>query len=177
MPLEANDNSVLLRCDKAIECRLTLPAIAGIDTSVPIPITRYDIVEGGAKRVIAAPEVMPESGWWHQPEEPGRGYFVETQADGNGSYQSVIAYLTFKDAGEPRWVVSQNDMAVRDGAAFGTGRILECGGLTLGTDPGHRPDCVPVSSGAMSFAFGSPAAGTMSFDDLGQRIPIQRRAY
>ena len=64
-----------------------------------VPIERMNIVPNGLSST-AAPS-QPESGWWWNAEENGRGYFIEWQ---NG-YADLAAYM-YDDAGNPVWYIS-----------------------------------------------------------------------
>ncbi len=64
-----------------------------------IPIERFNIVTGG---LAAQPQVnQPESGWWWNAAEDGRGFFIEWQ---NG-WADLAGYM-YDDAGNPIWYIS-----------------------------------------------------------------------
>ncbi len=64
-----------------------------------IPIERFNIVPGG---LAAAPQAnQPESGWWWNAAEDGRGFFIEWQ---NGSVD--LAGYMYDDAGNPIWYIT-----------------------------------------------------------------------
>ena len=64
-----------------------------------VPIERMNLVPGG----LAAPAQanVPESGWWWNPQESGRGFFIEWQ---NG-YADLAGYM-YDEAGNPIWYIS-----------------------------------------------------------------------
>ena len=64
-----------------------------------VPIERMGIVPNGLA-ATAAPN-QPESGWWWNAEENGRGYFIEWQ---NG-YADLASYM-YDDAGNAIWYIS-----------------------------------------------------------------------
>ena len=67
-----------------------------------VPIERFNIVPNG---LAAAPkENQPESGWWWNPEESGRGFFMEWQ---NGTID-LAAYM-YDDQGNPVWYLGVYD--------------------------------------------------------------------
>jgi alpha-tubulin suppressor-like RCC1 family protein len=64
-----------------------------------VPIERMNIVPRG---LDAAPRPnQPENGWWWNPEESGRGFFIEWQ-DGSAD----LAGYMYDEAGQPVWYLS-----------------------------------------------------------------------
>jgi len=64
-----------------------------------VAIERFAFTPGG---LTAAPRTgQPESGWWWNPEESGRGFFMEWQGD-----SADIAGYMYDDAGNPVWYLS-----------------------------------------------------------------------
>ena len=64
-----------------------------------IPIERQPFIPGS----LAAPPLanQPESGWWWNPQESGRGFFIEWQQD-----RADIAGYMYDDQGNPIWYIS-----------------------------------------------------------------------
>ena len=85
------------------------------------PIQRFDIVPGGSS--TAQPATNPETGWWWNPGESGRGFAVEVQ---NGTL--FLAGYMYDNSGNPTWYVSTGPMA--NGSYQGEWQQFE-GGLTL----------------------------------------------
>lgn len=130
-----------------------------------IPIQRYDIVSGGA---TAGPATgMPETGWWWNPNESGRGFFLEVQAS-----TMYLAMFLYDDRGEPIWYSSQN--AMTSTSAF-QGTLTEyANGQTLtGT---YRAPTAAASRGTITINFSSRTTGTMTLPN-GTSIPIQRYTF
>jgi alpha-tubulin suppressor-like RCC1 family protein len=64
-----------------------------------VPIERMNLVPGG---LAAAPQAnVPESGWWWNPLESGRGFFIEWQK----GFADLAGYM-YDDAGNPVWFIS-----------------------------------------------------------------------
>jgi len=63
------------------------------------PIERFNIVPNGATMNSTTSE--PESGWWWNPEESGRGYFLEWQGG-----QLFMAGYMYDDENNPIWYLS-----------------------------------------------------------------------
>lgn len=64
-----------------------------------VPIERFDIVPGG--RAAPTAPTQPEAGWWWNPDEDGRGFFIEWQ---NGS--ADLAGYMYDAAGNPVWYLT-----------------------------------------------------------------------
>jgi hypothetical protein len=64
-----------------------------------IPIERMNFIPGS----LAAPPLanQPENGWWWNPQESGRGFFIEWQQD-----RADIAGYMYDDQGNPIWYIS-----------------------------------------------------------------------
>ena len=64
-------------------------------------IERFNIVDKGA--LLPAEPMQPESGWWWNPNESGRGFFLEWQGR-----QLLMAGYMYEASGEPVWYISQD---------------------------------------------------------------------
>ena len=64
-----------------------------------VPIERFNIVPNGLK--LPAQVNQPETGWWWNPQEDGRGFFMEWQ----GGSADLAGYM-YDDAGNPVWYIS-----------------------------------------------------------------------
>jgi len=64
-----------------------------------VPIERQNFLPGS----LAAPPLanQPESGWWWNPDESGRGFFIEWQKD-----RADIAGYMYDDTGKPTWYIA-----------------------------------------------------------------------
>jgi hypothetical protein len=64
-----------------------------------VPIERQNLVPGGLE---APPQPnVPETGWWWNPNESGRGFFIEWQK----GYADIAGYM-YDDAGNPTWYIA-----------------------------------------------------------------------
>jgi len=112
--------------------------------------------------VAAAPQV----GWWWNPDESGRGYFIESH---DGIF-FMGAYF-YSDDGRARWLVAGGDNA--DPYNY-SGRLLAVSnGQTL-YGPYVAPSA-PVDSGAVTVTFSDDTHGTIVWP--GGRIPIVREMF
>jgi hypothetical protein len=66
-----------------------------------VAIERFNIVANGS--TLAARTNQPESGWWWNPAESGRGFFLEWQ----GGELFMAGYM-YDSAGNPIWYLSSN---------------------------------------------------------------------
>ena len=64
-----------------------------------VPIQRFEFATNGL--TAPAQPNQPESGWWWNPNESGRGFFIEWQ---NG-YADVAGYM-YDDSGNPVWYIA-----------------------------------------------------------------------
>ncbi|MEP7068851.1 MAG: hypothetical protein ABI789_06405 [Usitatibacter sp.] len=64
-----------------------------------VPIERMNLVPGGLAAVPAGNQ--PETGWWWNPDENGRGFFIEWQK----GYADLAGYM-YDDAGKPVWYIA-----------------------------------------------------------------------
>jgi hypothetical protein len=109
----------------------------------------------------------PQTGWWWNSAEGGRGYSIETQ----GNRLFMAAYL-YDASGRASWLVASGPTSL-DGSLF-NGDLFSCsGGQSLaGAYPGF-PNC--ASAGAITLAFNDATHGTMVWP--GGTIPIERLPF
>lgn len=130
--------------------------------------------DGGAQQAIAlerfafgglAPSAVQfASGWWWNPAEPGRGYFIEAQGS-----QLFAASFMYRDDGQPVWYAQQGALATPTGYAFGLREYR--GGQTL--FGGWRANTQVAAPGTLTLSTGSAASGTLAFPG-GRTVPVQR---
>ena len=98
-----------------------------------VPIERFDVVPNGLSLPPAAN--TPESGWWWNPDESGRGFFLEWQ----GGVLDVAGYM-YDDAGNPVWYIAVGSMGGPTGTRFSNTWLSYGGGQTLtgAWQPNHQ---------------------------------------
>lgn len=108
----------------------------------------------------------PQVGWWWNPAESGRGFFIESQ----GGIFYMAAYV-YADDGRARWLVAGGPNA--DPNHF-SGRLSEYGnGQTLfGT---YAAPSAPVDVGAITVDFSDDTHGTLTWP--GGVVPIEREIF
>ncbi|QJR14342.1 RCC1 domain-containing protein [Usitatibacter palustris] len=120
------------------------------------PIERFNIVPGGLTSPSQAD--VPESGWWWNAAESGRGFFIEWQ---NGS--ATMAGYMYNEAGQPIWYITVS--ATPDPLRY-SGTWLEFTNAAV-TNPNVGPATIQ---------FTSPTTATMTLPG-GRTIPLTRYAF
>jgi len=108
----------------------------------------------------------PDNGWWWNPAENGRGFFLEWQGD-----QLFVAGYFYADDGRPTWMFSGGAMS---GPQAYSGTLYSVsGGQTL---MGNYVAPATFSNvGVLSLDFTHQDAGTLTWP--GGAIPIQRHVF
>ena len=158
-PAFANAGTVTLAFSDATHGTISWPG--GIQS-----IERLPFVPNG----LAAPPQsgVPEAGWWWNPAESGRGFFVEWQ---NGWFH--IAGYMYDEAGRPTWYLSAypspDPMRVSGNWwLFGNGQA-----------PGqpYRPATrLNDNVGSLDIQFTNSTTGTLTLPD-GRRVPFVRMPF
>ena len=124
------------------------------------------LVAGALAMQSGVAHSAPEVGWWWNPNESGRGFFVESQ---NG-----IVYLAgyfYESDGRATWLVSGGQNG--DPYSF-DGRLLKYrSGQTL--FGAYQAPAAPADMGAVSLHFSDDTHGAITWP--GGTIPIQRQRF
>ncbi len=130
-----------------------------------IGISRYDAVTGGVTR--GAPADAPETGWWWNEAESGRGFFMETQ----GATMFLSAYM-YGASGQANWYVAANAMTT---PRVFQGALTEfSGGQTL--TGAYQAPTGSVSRGTVTITFSSRTAAVMTLPN-GTQVPLTRFTF
>lgn len=128
-----------------------------------IPIERYNIVANGVAAPIGVSQ--PESGWWWNESEGGRGWAIEIQAG-----TAFIAGFMYDTNGNPIWYLTQNPVS---GTTTYQGTWVQYGnGQTL-TGSFHSANVTNANVGAITIQFDSTTTATLRLPD-GRMLPIKR---
>ncbi len=133
-------------------------------------VTRMEFIPNG---LTAAPQAnQPESGWWWNKDEPGRGYFIEWQS----GYASVTGYM-YDDAGKPIWYQSMlptTDPRVFNGtfSIFGNGYPVTQMGSSINRKMARLTD----NFQPLSIRFSDASNGVMTLPG-GRNIAITRLRF
>ena len=91
-----------------------------------VPLQRFNIVPNGLGMQPVGGQ--PESGWWWNENEPGRGFFLEFQ----GGWLDIAGYM-YDDNGNPVWYLTVGQLGGSPAARNFTGTWWSYGnGMTLG---------------------------------------------
>ncbi|MCU6432729.1 hypothetical protein LPB67_02920 [Undibacterium sp. Jales W-56] len=129
-----------------------------------IPIERFDIVPSGASSV--SPAGSPETGWWWNASEGGRGFSVEIQ---NGTM--FLAGYMYDSGGNPIWYASGPTAMVNQYNYQGKWQQYGNGQTLTGL---YKPaSVVNGNAGSVSLTFNSPTTATLILPN-GVSIPLSR---
>jgi hypothetical protein len=113
--------------------------------------------------VHSAFAVTPESGWWWNPNEPGRGFNIEAQ-----KRTLFIATYVYDQKGNPLWYTGSGELD--ENSTLTTELLLSEGGPCIGC-----PYQAPTTTEAgipITLAFTSRGEGTVLWE--GETVPIER---
>lgn len=88
---------------------LSFTTTSATDASIILPgaqslaLKRYEFVGSGA--TIGRPSGAPETGWWWNANEPGRGYFIEVQGN-----QLFMLLMMYESDGTSRWYTATGSL-------------------------------------------------------------------
>ncbi|HET7845681.1 MAG TPA: cytochrome c [Xanthomonadales bacterium] len=121
-----------------------------------------------ANSVVAPPQAgAPQSGWWWNAAESGRGFALEFQGD------AVFgAGFLYADDGDPTWYVVSGRMATP--TRYAGDWIAFTDGQAMGAP--YRPPLRAPDPGAVVLEFGDATHGTLVLPD-GRRVPLVRFAF
>ncbi|MBZ0104739.1 MAG: S8 family peptidase [Sulfuricella denitrificans] len=120
------------------------------------------IINAGAAVMAASGQISPQTGWWWNPAQSGRGFMIEKR----GGNLFMASYL-FATDGRASWYASGGTVSTSSYQGYLTGYA---GGQTL-TGP-YSPPFSTGSAGSIALQFSSPTRGTLSWP--GGTIPIER---
>jgi hypothetical protein len=106
----------------------------------------------------------PETGWWWNPLEDGRGFSLEKR--GNNLFFAAFLYDI---SGRSTWYVSSGPASL-EGTLYNGDLLAAAGGQTLGGPYSRFPTL--TSAGALNITFNNARTGTIVWP--GGTVPIQR---
>lgn len=113
--------------------------------------------------------IVPQTGWWWNAAQGGRGYAVEFNAATGNLFMGTFIYST-DAARTPIWYTSNCSYSTATGACSTTLQQF-AGGQSLTGD--YRPPTPLGSQGNIRLAFTSATGGTLTLPD-GTNVPIVR---
>ena len=127
--------------------------------------TSRSVVSTGDRDTGCRPEA-PETGWWWNPAQGGRGYSVEVRGDA-----IFFAAFHYDVSGRSTWHVATGRGLTLDGALYSNKPLYAAsGGQTLGGAYGGKPTVSEI--GKITLAFADKSTGTMIWP--GGAVPIER---
>ncbi|MEO7743324.1 MAG: hypothetical protein ABIR98_10330, partial [Usitatibacter sp.] len=134
-----------------------------------VPIQRFNIVQNG----LTAPPVAgtPESGWWWNESEAGRGFFMEWQ---NGTLD--IAGYMYDDAGNSVWYLTVGEIGGTPAARTFNGNWWSYGNgqtLTGAWKPNTR---LSTTVAPMTITFSGPDTALMTLPN-GRSTTLRRHRF
>ena len=133
-----------------------------------VPIQRFNIVPNGLTGTNVPS--TPESGWWWNEAESGRGFFLEWQSN-----TLDIAGYMYDEAGDPVWYLTVGTMATPGGDTF-TGSWWSYGnGQTL--TGAWRPNArLSTTVAPLSITFTGPDTALMTLPN-GRSTALKRHRF
>ena len=97
-----DDGFAVVRRERATDARKVGTRIA---------ISRFPFTGDGVTNALPTGAALPETGWWWNPAESGRGMFIEVQADSQGNLALYSAIYGYESSGAPSWHVATSTLA------------------------------------------------------------------
>lgn len=134
-----------------------------------LALVRYEFTTGGVAAGAAANQ--PETGWYWNTAEGGRGYFIEAQKD-----QIFLAAFMYRTDGQPTWYYFGSGTTATAGNGIQIQSPLSActGGQTL-TDATRSPSCSALSQ-ALTLQFTNPFTATMTLPN-GRAVSLTRFTF
>jgi hypothetical protein len=131
-----------------------------------MPIQRFNFGPGGYAAL--QPATNPQTGWWWNPAQSGRGFAIEVQ-DG---VMYLAAYM-YDTSGNPVWYLTTGNMT---GVTLYEGVWQQYGnGQTL-TGNYQAPTIVNNNVGSATLQFSTPTTATLTLPN-GNQIPLSRFSF
>jgi hypothetical protein len=131
--------------------------------SASIEIQRFDIVPGGSG--TPQPATNPQTGWWWNPNEGGRGFAIEAQGG-----QMYFAGYMYDASGLPIWYLASGAMA---NAALFQGEWEQLANGQTFAGPYKAPVVANANVGAVTVQFTSVNNATLTLPN-GRQISLER---
>lgn len=131
-----------------------------------VQLTRFSFATDG---LLSPPNsTQPQTGYWYNPAEPGRGYTIELQND-----TMFLAAYMYDGSGNPVWYASGPSTLI--GTSTFEGTLTEfSGGQSLGGS--YKAPTGAAAVGMVTIQFTSATTGKLTLPN-GTQIPIQRFSF
>jgi hypothetical protein len=134
-----------------------------------VPIQRFNIIQNGLTAVPVAG--VPESGWWWNEQEAGRGFFMEWQ----GNTLDIAGYM-YDDLGNPVWYLTVGEIGGTPAARTFNGTWWSyTGGQTL-TGAWRQNTRSNSNVAPMTITFSGPDTALMTLPN-GRTTDLKRHRF
>jgi hypothetical protein len=128
-----------------------------------IPIQRFDFGPGGAS--AQQNPANPQTGWWWNAGEGGRGFAIELQ----GGSMYFAGYM-YDASGNPTWYLASGNMT---NPTLFQGQWQQYGGGQTLTGVFRPASVINAAAGAVTLQISDPSDATLTLPD-GRQIPLTR---
>jgi uncharacterized protein (TIGR03437 family) len=126
-----------------------------------IPIQRYQFSDQWASPMLGA----PRAGWWDQPSQSGRGYFLEAQGS-----TLFVGGLIYDSSGQPSWFTSTGPV---DASGNFSANLTVCS-AAVNTDGTLQSPVCNATADTVRLVFSAPWRAMLT---LSQESPVEIRRY
>jgi hypothetical protein len=129
-------------------------------------IRRFDFITNGA--VGGTAPGYPETGWWWNASEGGRGFFFEAQ-----NTSMYVSFYLYNEAGQAVWYVANGTMV---SSSLFSGTLTEYSGGSMLASGSFRAPTASISRGAVTIQFPTATTGVMTLPS-GAQVALTRFAF
>ena len=129
-------------------------------------ITRFDFITNGS--AISTASGYPQTGWWWNASEPGRGFFIEAQ-----DTTMYVSFYMYSSTGQATWYVASGAMT---SATTFTGTLSTYSGGSYFTSSSFTGPTSSSISGTVTIQFSSTTAATMTLPN-GSQVALTRFTF
>lgn len=129
-------------------------------------ITRYDAITNGS--AIGTASGYPQTGWWWNASEPGRGYFIEAQ-----NTTLFVSFYMYDTSGQATWYVASGSMT---SASTFSGTLYSYSGGSYFTTSSFRAPTSSSAVGSVSIQFSSETGAVLTLPN-GSQISLTRYTF
>jgi alpha-tubulin suppressor-like RCC1 family protein len=133
-----------------------------------VPIQRFNIVPGGLN--LPPQDNQPQSGWWWNPDESGRGFFLEWQ----GGVLDIAGYV-YDDNGNAIWYLTENLVPSANPQQFSSSWWQFGNGMTL-YGPWRQHQMLSDHVAPVTIQFDSLETATMALPN-GRTTLLRRQRF
>jgi hypothetical protein len=129
-------------------------------------INRFDFITNGA--AIGPATGYPQTGWWWNASEAGRGFFIEAQ-----NAAMFVSFYLYNSAGQATWYVASGTMV---SSSLFSGTLSEYSGGSYFSSSTFRAPTGTTSQGTVTIQFGTSTTATLTMPS-GSQVALTRFAF